>query len=149
MTEILAQADVGTLPAPWLKSAIVWSVALIIVASFFSSALFAGLQYLLDRRVISRAQKRLIEGPVETVEGQKFVTDEICRSRFHANKQRLETAEKNISDLWFEMRKEDTATRNQLTQATNDFERALGQLEGTLKQVNETMRAILQKELGK
>lgn len=60
MHPILAQADVGSLPANFLKEMIIFVVGAIIVMAFVCSALFAGLQYFLDKRSSRESQKREI-----------------------------------------------------------------------------------------
>lgn len=62
---------------------------------------------------------------------------------------RVQKAEDEITDLWNTMRKEDSDTRNQLTKAISDFERAVGKLEGTIGQVGKVMDAILEQQLNR
>ncbi|MGO8766885.1 MAG: hypothetical protein ACLQSR_17340 [Limisphaerales bacterium] len=47
---ILAQADVNSLPAGWLKNMLIFIIAVIAVASFASSAFVTFLQYHLEKR---------------------------------------------------------------------------------------------------
>lgn len=60
---------------------------------------------------------------------------------------RMTKVEYQIVDIWNTMRSEDTAIRQQLGKAISDFEGSIGQLDGTLKQVNQTMQLMLQNEL--
>ena len=65
-----------------------------------------------------------------------------------AMNERITRTEGEITELWNNMRREDTDIRNQLSKAVGDFERAVGRLEGTIKQVGEVMSALLKKQLG-
>lgn len=60
---------------------------------------------------------------------------------------RLTNAEGQITDIWNTMREEDTAIRGQLSKAIQDFEGSIGTLDGTLRQVNQTMQLLLQRGL--
>jgi hypothetical protein len=61
--------------------------------------------------------------------------------------ERIARAEGEIAHLWNTMRREDTDIRNQLSRAVGDFERAVGRLEGTIKQVGDVMNALLNQQL--
>lgn len=64
-----------------------------------------------------------------------------------AMSERVQKSEAEIGNLWQTMWAEDTRIREQLSKAVGDFERTVGQLEGTLKQVGEINAAIFNKLL--
>lgn len=64
-----------------------------------------------------------------------------------AMSKRIDNLETSVSQLWTTMRDEDTSIRESLSKAVADFEGAIGKLDGTLTQVNQTNQMILDKLL--
>lgn len=62
---------------------------------------------------------------------------------------RITKAENQITEIWNVMRSEDKAIRQEVSRVVADFEKAIGKLDGTLSQVNQTMQLILEKELNR
>src|SRR5580698_3331850 len=106
---MLAQASIESIPASWLKQMAVFILVVITVTSFAAAAVFAGLQYFLDRRNASRPQERKISGILSPE--KRLVTDEMCLQRHLENRTRIERAEDEIRALRAEMHSEDRAIR--------------------------------------
>lgn len=121
---LLAQASLESLPANWLKQMAVFILVSITVASFAAAALFAGLQYFLDRRNTARSQERKLL-PHE----KRLVTDEMCLQRHLEHHARLDRAEDEIRALRAEMHSEDRAIRQDLAEKFSSIQRLLGRIE--------------------
>lgn len=124
---ILAQASIESLPSDWLKQMAVFILVAITVASFAAAALFAGLQYFLDRRSAARPQERKISGALSPE--KHLVTDEMCLQRHLEDRARLERAEDEIRALRAEMYGEDRAIRQDLAEKFSSIQRLLGRIE--------------------
>jgi hypothetical protein len=124
---LLAQASLESLPAEWLKQMAVFILVAITAASFAAAALFAGLQYFLDRRNAARPQERKISGTLAA--GKNLVTDEMCLQRHLENRTRIERAEDEIRALRAEMHGEDRAIRQDLAEKFSSIQRLLGRIE--------------------
>jgi hypothetical protein len=91
MIPIIAQADMDSLPAGWLKSMVVFIIAAIAVASFASSAFVTLLQYLLEKR---RDGKASAESQPREILPQPLGIEKMPRRYNHdANEQRFKTLE--------------------------------------------------------
>jgi hypothetical protein len=124
---ILAQASLESLPANWLKQMAVFILVAVTVTSFAAAALFAGLQYFLDRRNAARPPERKIPGPLSPE--KRHVTDEMCLQRHHEDRTRIERAEDEIRALRAEMHSEDRAIRQDLAEKFSSIQRLLGRIE--------------------
>jgi len=122
---ILAQASIESLPATWLKQMAVFILVAITVTSFAAAALFAGLQYFLDRRNAARPPERKMPLSPE----KRLATDEMCLQRHLENRTRIERAEDEIRALRAEMHSEDRAIRQDLAEKFSSIQRLLGRIE--------------------
>lgn len=64
----------------------------------------------------------------------QWVTHAACQESHNAIQHRLSRMESGVTDIWSVMRKEDDATRAEVRKCFQDIERALGRIEGQLKQ---------------
>jgi hypothetical protein len=124
---MLAQASIESLPASWLKQMAVFILVAVTVTSFAAAAIFAGLQYFLDRRNVGRPQERKISGTLSPE--KRLVTDEMCLQRHLENRTRIERAEDEIRALRAEMHSEDRAIRQDLAEKFSSIQRLLGRIE--------------------
>jgi hypothetical protein len=125
--QMLAQANIESLPDSWLKQMGVFILVAITVTSFAAAAIFSGLQYLLERRNSARPQERKISG---TIAPEKmFATDEMCLQRHIENRARLERAEEELRALRAEMHSEDRNIRQDLAEKFSSIQRLLGRIE--------------------
>jgi hypothetical protein len=91
MTPLLAQADVNSLPAGWVKSMVVFIVVVITVASFASSAFITILQYILEKR---RDAKAATESQPREILPQPLGVEKMSKRYNHeAHEQRFKTLE--------------------------------------------------------
>jgi hypothetical protein len=124
---MLAQASLESLPAEWLKQMAGFILVVITVTSFAAAAVFAGLQYFLDRRNATRPQERKISGTLSSE--KRLATDEMCLQRHIENRTRIERAEDEIRALRAEMHSEDRAIRQDLAEKFSSIQRLLGRIE--------------------
>lgn len=124
---IFAQASIENIPDAWLKQMAIFVLVVVMVTSFAAAALFAGLQYFLDRRNSGRPQERKISGTV-TAE-KNYASDEMCLQRHVENRTRIEKAEEDIRALRAEMHNEDRAIRQDLAEKFSSIQRLLGRIE--------------------
>ena len=122
---MLAQASIESVPAGLLKQMAVFILVAITVTSFAAAAIFAGLQYFLDRRNAARPPERKI-GPSPE---KRLATDEMCLQRHIENRTRIERAEDEIRALRAEMHTEDRAIRQDLAEKFSSIQRLLGRIE--------------------
>jgi len=88
---MIAQADMNSLPAGWLKSMVVFIIAAIAVASFASSAVITILQYILEKRRDSQAST---ESQPREILPQPLGVEKMSKRYNHdANEQRFKTLE--------------------------------------------------------
>lgn len=91
MIAFFAQADVGSLPANWLKSMVIFTIAVIAVASFASSAFITILQYILEKR---RDAKSFADPQPREILPQPLGVEKMSKRYNHdANEQRFKTLE--------------------------------------------------------
>ena len=76
----------------------------------------------------NRTQKRDI-----TITDQ-WVTHAACSASHLEIQRRLASTESHVTQIWETMRKEDEATRAEVRRCFQDIERALGRIEGQLKE---------------
>jgi hypothetical protein len=87
---------------------------------------------------------------VDRIRGDKpHPPNEQLDQSMSAMSDRITKAELQIGELWTVMRAEDKAIRQEVARVVADFEKAIGKLDGTLGQVNQTMQLILEKELNR
>ena len=124
---MLGQASIESIPSDWLKQMAIFILVTITVTSFAAAAVFAGLQYFLDRRNAARPQERKVSGTLSSE--KRLVTDEMCLQRHLENRTRIERAEDEIRALRAEMHSEDRAIRQDLAEKFSSIQRLLGRIE--------------------
>ena len=128
---ILAQADIGGLPAGFLKEMLVLMFSGIVVMAFVVSALFAALQYFLDKR---RGNKptTLEPNPLNTMKIYPSATIKDLADKHDEHGRRIDKHDDEISNLWSTMRQENTNIRRENGEKFDAISRALGRIEGKL-----------------
>ena len=128
---ILAQADLGQIPAPWLKEMMLFVLGSIVVMAFVVSALFAALQYFMDKR---RDGKTTIEpNPLSTMKIYPSATIKDLADKHDEHGRRIDVLDKEVSQIWVTMRTEDKEIRKEMSEKFDSISRALGRIEGELK----------------
>jgi hypothetical protein len=130
---ILAQADMGQLPASFLKEMVIFTLAAIVVMAFVVSALFAALQYFLEKRRENKPASTIVEN--DPLRMQKIYPSATVKELNDAKTEhgrRLDGHDREINDLWTTMRKEDKEIRHELSQQYQSISLALGRIEGRL-----------------
>jgi len=140
MIPILAQADLGQMPAPTLKWIIIFGVGSIVTASFAAAGLFAGLSYLLELRRERREELRAVNPaptqiapvplPVHKISPSATMRD--LNEKHDEHGRRLDGHDREITSLWNTMRMEDKEIRKDMADKFDSISRALGRIEGAL-----------------
>lgn len=137
---IFAQADLGQLPAGFLKEMVILTLGAIVVMAFVVSALFAALQYFMDKR--RENKPTIIEpNPLPTMKIFPSATVKDLADKHDEHGRRIDGHDKEIAQLWLTMRTEDKevrkefadkfdSLRKELGEWTATMSRALGRLEG-------------------
>jgi len=147
---ILAQADLGQLPAAFLKEMILLTVGALVALALIFAGVFAGLQYFSERRRERREELRAASPaapaeisplplPVQKIFPNATMKDLAEKHDEHGR--RLAGHDQEIQNLWMTMRKEDKEVRQEFTNKfdalrkeigdwTATMSRALGRLEG-------------------
>ena len=110
----LAQADIGSLPANFLKYAIIFVIVAILVASIVAGVVFAGLQYFQSRRAENEAVKReketqireIAPQPLQVTKVPGLASEALCDARHGEISRRLVDHDKQIALLWKALRVE-------------------------------------------
>jgi hypothetical protein len=131
MTTMLAQADIGQIPANWLKEMVLFTLGSIVVMAFVISALFAALQYFLDKRRGDRP-KTIEPNPLPTMKVFPSATIKDLADKHDEHGRRIDGHDKEISSLWKTMRDEDKEIRRENGEKFDAISRALGRIEGKL-----------------
>ena len=149
MIPMLAQADLGQLPANFLKEMLLFTVGSMVALAFIVAAIFAGLQYFADRRRERREELRAANPPATEIQPLPLPVQKIfpnatmkdLAEKHDEHGRRIDGHDKEIQNLWMTMRNEDKevrkefadkfdALRKELSDWTNTMSRALGRLEG-------------------
>ena len=130
---MLAQADLAAVPDAVLKGFVLAGVAFTVVVAFVTSALFAGLQYFLDRRRAAREDAR----PAPPVsKPPSAATWRELQEKHTEHGRRLDFHDRQIDSLWTTLRVENTSIRKEMTDKFDTISRALGRIEGRLNGQN-------------
>jgi hypothetical protein len=119
-------------------------------AALLASVAGAIIMWLTYRK--KRENIRVYPQPLQ-VEGEMKVSPkhvfnpEKCDARHDTLEERMSGVDAQIGELWRTMRAEDADTRAQLYKAVRDFDRTIGDLHGTLHQIDVTMHQVLDKML--
>jgi len=133
---MLAQADISTLPAGFLKDVIIVMVAAIILMTGLMTAVFMGLQYFLERRRIAREEAAAENpgvmniGPTPLPVTKVYPTATLRDLNDHGR--RLDDHDKQLNSLWTTMREEDKQIRAEQAAQYQSISLALGRIEGKL-----------------
>ncbi len=131
---MLAQADIGTLPANFIKDLVVFGAAMLVAVSFIVGAIFAALQYYQSRKADGEIKKtQILPSPLE-------VNAEVKSAPKRFNKdfedQRHTEIDRRLSvhDLELErLRAADTVIRADVATKFEAISHALGRIEGKIK----------------
>lgn len=129
---MLAQADIGQLPAGFLKEMLVLVLGAIVVMAFVVSALFAALQYFMDKRRENKPTM-LEPNPLPTMKVFPSATVKDLADKHDEHGRRIDGHDKEIANLWMTMRTEDKEIRSEVAEKFDAISRALGRIEGQLK----------------
>ena len=147
---LLAQADLGQLPAAFLKEMILFTVGSLVALALIFAGIFTGLQYFADRRRERREEVRAASPPAPSeisplpLPVQKIFPNATMKDlaeKHDEHSRRLDGHDQEIQNLWMTMRKEDKEVRQEFTNKfdalrkeigdwTATMSRALGRLEG-------------------
>ena len=128
---ILAQADMSGLPASFIKSAIIFTLAAIVVMAFVVSALVACLQYYLDKR---RGNKptTIEPNPLPIQKIFPSATIKEVNDKHDEHGRRLDGHDTEIANIWKTVRDEDKEIRSEMSEKFDAISRALGRIEGKI-----------------
>ncbi len=128
---ILAQADIGQLPAGFLKEMAILTLGAIVVMAFVVSALFAALQYFMDKR--RENKPTLLEpNPLPTMKIFPNATIKDLTDKHDEHGRRIDGHDSEIKNIWMTMRNEDKEIRKEVADKFDAISRALGRIEGNL-----------------
>ncbi len=131
---MFAQADLGSVPANFIKDLIIFGVAMLVLVAFLVSALFAGLQYFQSRRAEGATTKtQIFPSPLEV-----DATVKSAPKRFNKDFEDLRHTEidrrLSLHDLELErLRAADTVIRAEVASKFDAISHALGRIEGKMQ----------------
>ena len=97
---ILAQADLTALKAEFIKSMVIFSVGTIVVMSFVAVAVFAWLQYRLDKRSKKEVTRTEVHPqPLEISKAPKRFNAALAREQHEELKERVDGHDQEIKEL--------------------------------------------------
>jgi len=136
----LAQADISGLTANFLKDVIIFTVAAIMVMALVVGAVFAAMQYLLDRRRARREELQAGQPNTTVIEPNPLPVQKVFPSatvrelneKHDEHGRRLDICDKEISSLWNTLRQEDKEIRREMAEKFDAISRALGRIEGKI-----------------
>jgi len=124
MTTLLAQADLGSLKADFIKSMVVFGIAMLVATSFVAVAIFAWLQYRLEKRSKEKEERRDRESkpreihpqplPV-TVKPQK-ISGAVLKELHEELKDRVDKHDQELTELRADYTELSTDIRTQLSE---------------------------------
>jgi hypothetical protein len=127
---MLAQADIGQLPANFIKNIAILLVVVFVLTSFLFGTIFAGLQYFLSRRQSKRTmQTEIHPQPFEITKAPKRFNFDFENQRHKEIDNRLLNHENEISAL----RAEDKAIRGDMAEKFDVISLQLGKIIGQLE----------------
>lgn len=128
---ILAQADISGLPASFIKSAIIFTLAAIVVMAFVVCAIFAALQYYLDKRRENKPTT-IEPNPLPTMKIYPSATMKDLADKHDEHGRRLDGHDGEIASIWKTVRDEDKEIRREMSDKFDAISRALGRIEGKI-----------------
>jgi|GEM_PF-7084995 len=136
----LAQADIGSLKADFIKSMVVALFAFGVFFSFAVAAVVAVLQYRMEKNSKAREEKRVKESQPREIHPQPLPIDkvpkrfnpELARSQKEEVDRRLDGHDAEIDSIWNALHAEDEATRKELREYVAQTNLSLGRIEGKL-----------------
>lgn len=137
---ILAQADLGQLPAGFLKEMILFMVAGVVVICLVVGAVIGVAMWLIEKRreqrendaALKPSQPVSLEQPVQMQKIFPAATVRELNEGLAAHEKRLDKHDEQFADIWNHVRDEDTKIRKEMTDKFDVISRALGRIEGKL-----------------
>lgn len=134
---IIAQADLGQLPAGFLKQTLLLIVGIMVVLAFVLAAVFAGLQYFADRRRERREELRAANPPAQEISPLPVPVQKVFPSatvkelndKYDEQGRRITKVEDEQQRLWTHIGK----TEDKNAERFEAISRALGRIEGKLE----------------
>jgi hypothetical protein len=138
---MLAQADVGQLPAGFLKEIIVLTIAGIILLCLVIGAIIGIAMWMIEKRREARelaaanlpAQPVSLDQPVLTQKIYPAATIRELNDVDDRHEKRLDGHDVQITALWNTMREEDKQIRKEIADQYQTISRQLGRIEGKLE----------------
>lgn len=137
---MFAQADIGQLPAGFLKEMAIVFIGGLVATAFVVAALVGILQYALDARRNRREELAAANPSPTTIEPNPLPVTKISptaslrelNEKHQENVKRLDSHDDQINQLWTTLRAENTAIRKENSDKFDSISRALGRIEGKL-----------------
>ncbi len=122
---LFAQADVNSLPANWLKDMVVFTIAVIAVASLASSAFITILQYVLEKRRDAKSStdsqpREILPQPLGVEKMSKRYNHEAHELRFKTVEETVERHGAEIGKLWDTLRLDLPSMERRLDKANEE-----------------------------
>lgn len=137
---LLAQADLDSLPASFVKWMVITVAGTAIIIAFVTGAIVQLLQYFQDKRNATKQAHRDRETKTRDITPQPLVTERAPK-RFNAAlaesqhievTRRLDDHDAELDRIWFSLREEDEKTRKELRDYVAETNLSLGRIEGKL-----------------
>lgn len=137
---ILAQADLGQLPAGFLKDALLLITAAVVIICLVVGAIVGIGMWLIEKKRIVREESQAsnpqpvaIEQPVSFQKVFPAATIRELNEKHDDHSKRLDGHDVQITALWNTMREEDKQIRKEIADQYQTISRALGRIEGKLE----------------
>ena len=138
---ILAQADLGQLPAGFLKDALLLITAAVVIICLVVGAIVAVGMWLIEKKRDARELQKdgqppqpvAIEQPIAVQKIFPAATVRELNEKHDEHGRRLDKHDAEITDLWNKMRDEDKQIRKEVADKFDAISRSLGRIEGKLE----------------
>jgi hypothetical protein len=138
---MFAQADLGQLPAGFLKDAMLLITAAVIIICLVVGAIVAVAMWTIERRRDLRElaeegqppQPVAIEQPLAVQKVFPAASVRELKEKHDDHGRRLDAHDKEFTSLWNHVRDEDKEIRQEMTSKFDSISRSLGRIEGKLE----------------
>ena len=138
---ILAQADLGQLPAGFIKDALLLITAAVVIICLVVGAIVGVGMWLIEKKRDARElakdgeppQPIAIEQPVMMQKVFPTATIRELNEKHEEHSKRIDGHDVQITALWNTMREEDKQIRKEIADQYQTISRALGRIEGKLE----------------
>jgi hypothetical protein len=139
--QVIAQADIGQLPAGFIKDALLLITAAVVIICLVVGAIVGIGMWLIERKRDARElakegeppQPVQIEQPVGVMKIFPAATVRELNEKHSEHDKRLDSHDVQIGALWNTMREEDKQIRKEVADQYQTISRALGRIEGKLE----------------